>query len=281
MKKLLIIFSIIVLCILTILTMLNGFQIGNMQVLGFQGMKVQKEELSDKIRQASELTSKDYSQKLGEVTSSASELKKEKDKYEDNLIYSTEEEIQKALSPNPYEVEFLWAQIGKHATAQGVNLKLEILKGTTNNYYNLQFTATGGYIGLTDFIYALEDDSDLEFKIENFKLVPNTATATTTTTNNNNNTANNNTANNNTATNNTNTTTSAGALKATFIVKDVLINLKNVSTTTNESNNNTVTQPNEAAGNTDQNQNTENQNNINTQNNTNTNTEGQANNTAQ
>ena len=43
------------------------------------------------------------------------------------------------------------------------------------NYYkicDLSFTAVGTYIGITDFVYALEDDEQLEFPIQNFKLVP-------------------------------------------------------------------------------------------------------------
>ena len=36
----------------------------------------------------------------------------------------------------------------------------------------MHFTAVGSYIGITDFLYSLEDDSNLEFKIENFRLLP-------------------------------------------------------------------------------------------------------------
>ena len=36
----------------------------------------------------------------------------------------------------------------------------------------MKFTATGEYVGITDFIYDIENDSSLGFKIEEFKLLP-------------------------------------------------------------------------------------------------------------
>ena len=100
--------------------------------------------------------------------------------------------------------------------------------------YDLDFTATGSYICITDFVSAIENDSTLGFKIEEFKLVPsgsdlqatftckdisinkeelNTSTVMTTqntnTTNNTTNTTNSTNSTNNTA-NNTNTTNTSG-----------------------------------------------------------------------
>ena len=39
-------------------------------------------------------------------------------------------------------------------------------------YYDLNFVATGDYVGITDFIYDIENDSSLGFKIEGFKMEP-------------------------------------------------------------------------------------------------------------
>ena len=41
-----------------------------------------------------------------------------------------------------------------------------------NNFSDIAFTATGKYVGIIDFISALEDDSELNFKIDNFKMIP-------------------------------------------------------------------------------------------------------------
>ena len=51
-------------------------------------------------------------------------------------------------------------------------MKMDVKKGSAQDIYDLQFTATGSYISITDFISAIENDSSLGFKIEEFKLVP-------------------------------------------------------------------------------------------------------------
>lgn len=52
---------------------------------------------------------------------------------------------------------------------------MDILEATNKvkDHYNLKFTATGSYISITDFISAIENDTILGFKIEEFKMVPN------------------------------------------------------------------------------------------------------------
>lgn len=37
---------------------------------------------------------------------------------------------------------------------------------------NLNFTLNGSYIAITNFIYAIENDSELGFRVENFKILP-------------------------------------------------------------------------------------------------------------
>ena len=74
-----------------------------------------------------------------------------------------------------YDVDFLWATIGNYATQKGVTLQLDISKSATKAsisseyvYCDLNFTITGDYIAITDFIYSLENDDKLNFEIRNF-----------------------------------------------------------------------------------------------------------------
>ena len=43
------------------------------------------------------------------------------------------------------------------------------------NKNRLDFTATGSYVGIRNFVYSLEEDEDLNFRIENFKLTTGTS----------------------------------------------------------------------------------------------------------
>ena len=83
---------------------------------------------------------------------------------------ATDEEIQEANLEQTYAMEFLWNKVGSYATKEGVTLKWDVSSTGVNNKYTLNFTTTGSYVGVISYIYALENDSDLAFRIENFKM---------------------------------------------------------------------------------------------------------------
>lgn len=85
---------------------------------------------------------------------------------------SNESDVQSANQIEKYEYETLMIKLGRHATTQGADVKIDIGTGDATNVYNLKFTATGSYISILDFISAIENDSTLGFKIEEFKMLP-------------------------------------------------------------------------------------------------------------
>ena len=106
-------------------------------------------------------------------------------------------------------------------------MQMDVIKGNNSleDMYDLKFTATGSYISISDFIYAIENDSTLGFKIEEFKMIP---------------------------------SESANDLKATFVCKDIAIKgvLENVSTQldtdkTDDTTNNTSTNATNSTTNVD------------------------------
>ena len=103
--------------------------------------------------------------------------------------------------------------------------------------YDLNFTAEGAYIGIAYFLADLQDDSFLEFKIENFALTKGESTEN---------------------------------LKATFVVKDIPIKIDNLSTDTSDSveTTGTVNNTNNTTGNTINNSSTNRTSNSNTNTNT-------------
>ena len=195
------------------------------------------------------------------MENTAQELESKKEEYLNLLPQNLEDGTQTLPTLKRYEIETLWVKIGNHATSEGTVIKMDVVQGgtgietpstetevsnttsTSSNqdyaYYNLNFTVNGSYISITDFISDIENDDELGFKIEDFKLVPSSSgsdlqatftckdilikkveqTATTTTqdnttnTNNTSNTANNTTNTNSTTntTNNTNTTNTANS----------------------------------------------------------------------
>ena len=244
MKKLLILILITLLLILTMFIGIKGVTIGKIEILGIQGIQAKNSELDSKIQDAAKLVEKTYAQTISEVNSNAKKLKEEKQNYQDMTAISSDGETQAVNQIEKYEIETLWVKLGNHATSEGVVMKMDVTSGSSGaqDSYNLNFTVTGGYVQIEDFISSIENDSTLGFKIEEFKMAPSgndlqatfvckdipikqvssTTTVTQNTTTDGNNTANTNTAGNNTTGNNT-------------------ANTANNTNTTNNTTNNTTT----------------------------------------
>lgn len=209
MKKILMGILIAFLLLITFFMLTGRIKIGEWKILGIEDIKNENEKLDNKIEDISKLTSVTYPQKYKELETAQKNLLQSKQDYEDKLAYSTESEIESANRLENYNIEFLWNKIGTYATKQGIGLKLEIQNGSTQGLKNIIFSATGKYIPITDFIYSIEDDDELGFSIENFKLVPNTE--------------------------------DGSVLLATFKVTDIAINIKELATTREEDANADIT----------------------------------------
>lgn len=174
MKKLLISILILLLIALSIFIAMQGLKIGNLEVLGIQGIKQRNDELDVKVEQATRLAGVGYKQAVAEVQDSAKKLTEEKKNYEDLTIMNTDDQGQVSSQIQRYEIETLWVTLGNHATSEGAIIKMDVLKGSNNikETYNLKFTVNGSYISITDFISDIENDTTLGFKIENFKMEP-------------------------------------------------------------------------------------------------------------
>ena len=230
MKKLLILILIALLLALCGFIAIQGVSLGSVKILGIREMQDKNADLEEKIQEATSLVQKDYASAKNQVEQSSETYETTKKDYEDKVIISEGGEIEELSKP--YDIETLWVRIGNHAKRQGVVMNMNVGPSTTgaDGTYDLDFTVTGTYICITDFISAIENDSTLGFKIEEFKMGPsgsdlqatftckdisinkdelNTSTVMTTQNTNTANTTNTNTTNNTTnssnATNSTNT----------------------------------------------------------------------------
>ena len=71
-----------------------------------------------------------------------------------------------------YKNDYLWTKIGSYATKNGVELQTNVTSSSSGipAQYDISFTTIGEYLSTSEFIYAIENDSNLGFKIENFRL---------------------------------------------------------------------------------------------------------------
>lgn len=174
MRKILIIVLIVLLLVTGYFMIFNGFNIMGIEVLSVFGIKDRSDALDRDLQKVSTLTSVDRPKAMADLNDSSKQLVIAKEEYNDKILYSTEEEIEQATHGIQFEMEYLWTKIGNHATKNGIVLKMEVkqsLSGVTNQY-DLHFSATGSYVSISEFIASLENDSSLNFKIENTRVQP-------------------------------------------------------------------------------------------------------------
>lgn len=239
MKKLLLSIITVLLIVLVVITVVKGIHIGNFELLGVMQIKEENEKLDEKIQEATKLASTDFVKKTDDLEDSMKKLETEKNSYQDLVNVSTESEVEAANQLYFYELDFLWIRVGNHAKSEGIRMDVAAtgltevdgesttIQSDKKYRCNLNFTATGSYIGIASFIEDIEDDSELGFKIEDFKMIPSSEGSDT--------------------------------LTATFTCKDIVI--KGVSASVTNTNNQAQDSTENQAGNT-----TENTNNVTTNN---------------
>lgn len=166
MRRILIGILTILLIVMAVLVITKGLTIGNFKILSVQQIIEGNDKLTAEISETEKLIRSNYPTELETLDSTVSSLLAAKEEYQDLADVSTKSEINKATTVETYTVEFLWTRLGRHATAEGVYLSYT----PTNN--SIKFTVSGDYIPILSFVSAIENDSKLGFRIENFKLIP-------------------------------------------------------------------------------------------------------------
>lgn len=228
MKKLLISIIIILLLGFCYVVGTKGIKAGALKLDSIKDIQTASENLEGKFDESKEISAKTYPTSIDDLDKVVKELKIAKQQYEAKTAGDPNTNTSLGvIQVDKYNIEYLWTIIGNYATKNGVKLTLDIKSTNTSDVYNLNFKVQGKYVGITDFIYNLEDDDELKFEISDFKISSqNDETKTNTDTNT---VAQNNSTKNNTANrNNTNTTSKNDGINlyASFTVENIGINLK-------------------------------------------------------
>lgn len=174
MRKILITIIIVLLLVFGYVSLSKGIEIGNLKISSIKQIDENSKLLEQKTEEVNTYIDVEYPKKRTELVQAANKMQDTKKRYLDETNLSTDTEIQSALQIESYDIEKLWTKLGNHATSEGVNLKLVLnssSSGSTDTK-DLAFTVNGSYIGITNFIYNIEDDDELNFRIYNFKMLP-------------------------------------------------------------------------------------------------------------
>lgn len=162
---------LLVFILLLVYTSVIGIKIGNFQILSISQMIEKNKILNEKITVASNLSSVDFPENVKTLEDTYTKHKIQKQKYEE-LVGFTEDEDNKIYETKQYDIDYLWRTFGKYATTRNLKIGMDVKKSTSvkETLYDLNFSVAGGYANISQFISDIENNSDLNFRIYNFKM---------------------------------------------------------------------------------------------------------------
>ena len=169
MRKILISILVCLLLIGSAFFMVNG--ISKVNIKGIKGLSEKNGQIEQKISDLSNVISVTYANTESNLKRTANTLQDSKTEYENQAALSNSQSPSYASQLETYDIDYLWTKLGNYARDEKVVIKIDLVaSGTSTNLYNLNFTTTGAYVNITNFIYEIENDSKLGFKIDEFKM---------------------------------------------------------------------------------------------------------------
>jgi len=236
-KKILITVVIILLLVLTYFTLTKGISFLNIKSIN--DIKAASNKLNSDFDEANNLSNKTYPEETEGLEEAIRKLKISKQQYENKSLNSADKSSLGTIEIKTYKIHYLWTILGNYRKDRGVQSLTLDLKSTQNkDVYDLEFTLFGSYTSITDFLYDIENDEELNFEVKDFVIssdldnitvsdsTQSNNTILNNTQNNNNNNVQSNSSQSNQNTNTTNNKKSDGiTLKAKFTVESVGITL--------------------------------------------------------
>ena len=175
MRKIILAIILIISCVICFGVICYGFEIGPIKVNGYStvaSLSAKKTELLAKLNEKNVTEFNAKKDNLQKVVDDYNTKKAEYDrlvqegKIDNNSIHNT---------LDLYEIGYLWTKIGNYATKEDVELQIDLTKSATSTSISteyimcdLTFNVTGEYIAITDFLFDLEGDDSLRFEINDF-----------------------------------------------------------------------------------------------------------------
>lgn len=158
----------------------EGFSLGSsITVPNYKQVSSSSREIDTLISQIANINDIQMDQSKSSLQSAIKTYKDTKEEYDAlaETLSTGGDDAPEISLVDTYDVDFLWTSIGNYGTEEGIKLKFNITKSaeslldtTAYTMCDLKFTVSGDYIPITDFIYDLEDDNKLGFEISDFAL---------------------------------------------------------------------------------------------------------------
>lgn len=199
MKKIIILLAIflVLLGFVTYVTVVD-IDFGSISTLSFFGI-AEKQDLLETEELKYESNTKSFESKEAELTNVKNEYTEEKEKYE-SISDTTLNLVKEATKDVDYSIEYMWIVLGDYAYDNGLTIKIEeVASGSTyedttttsdgeeetmtttedittdsalitSTEKVLKLTVNGRYSDVADFVFEVENDKSLKFKLDNISM---------------------------------------------------------------------------------------------------------------
>ena len=133
----------------------------NIDIPSFAEVTGNKSKLDSDMSKLNSLNTTGIASATENVVTQEANYKSKRDEYVTLAASASEEEIAEANKVEKYLLDYLWIKVGNYASDNGVKFKMTPDIATAS----LTFDITGTYISVINFIYDLENDTELNFGI--------------------------------------------------------------------------------------------------------------------
>ena len=140
----------------------NGLSFGSVEALSYAKIKSKNDTLNSKISELDTLNGAKYNSAKSQLESARQNFNSKKNAYDSLAASASASEIAEANKREEFLLDYLWIKVGNYANANNIKV---LINPTTDS--ELNFDVSGPYISVINFIYDLENDSELSFNVNN------------------------------------------------------------------------------------------------------------------
>lgn len=135
----------------------------DLDISSYSGIAQKSQQLVSKVEELERKNTTEYNSALSMKKAAENNFNTSKAAYEELASQASIDEIREANKKEEYFLDYLWMKIGTYAN----NSDIKVLINPNYEAATIDFDISGQYIAVINFIYDLENDSELAFNIDN------------------------------------------------------------------------------------------------------------------
>ena len=146
----------------------------DIKVLNYKEIMAKGDNLTSKINQIVKINTTQIVEAENRISEEKDSFEEKKATYEKLESNASEAEIAEANKKQEYLLDYLWIVIGNYANDNNVKFKMT----TDDKNLRINFDITGSYVSIINFIYDIENDTNLNFSLNGIAIQGSTTDST-------------------------------------------------------------------------------------------------------